>query len=252
MQKQYLESISDIEDKSVELGIPPRGFISNTGLRFYVRPTLRSLALRMGREKANSVTREVISLFSKEPTARDIFLMRLQVDENFRKEQWRKYKSNDTRTPNEQFEHGMTFLYRAFDWRGMTTPEKLTPVLEVALQKLEDTWKNSPDTMAGTALLDLYGYIPNRLNLSQKAMPFTEEFLKFVDQNYTYSQFQKAKKQDFPLTFPWQPSNVPPEKRYLVYGILSERWSRLYSKNNNELRLLIKWKQGLRQYVPSV
>jgi hypothetical protein len=102
--------------------------------------------------------------------------------------------------------------------------------------------------MTGALLMDAYR---ESYTQSKKPLPFTEEYLKFVDPKYTYSAFVKAKLSGF-TTGVLDGRSIPLEKKYPVTDILGERWSIIASgRESKESRLLERWWRALGKQLPA-
>jgi hypothetical protein len=238
----------EIEKKTSILGTPPCGFVSRSGLRYYVRPQFRSISIRLRLGNPEMLLNEIRSAYKNAPMAQDVYLIRLQADRLFRLEQWLKYKSYAGNDHVELFRRGMVLLYRAFEWRVIADKDTLKAILINAEQDLQSAWQKSPDIMKGAALIDIYGFVPNLKVFADKSVPFTEEFLNFVDPDYSYPQFVKARNEGFAIEFAWNPNKIVKERRYPVCGIIGERWSLMGGKSSedSQVKLLEKWMKSLR------
>jgi len=223
-----------------------------TGLRLYVSPEYRPFCVAIRAGKVAEVLPAIRTAYQQRPGAQDLYVIRVQADPTFRREEWRRYRELKGKDAVARFRRGVTLLYLFYEWRSAPPPEETTALIEEATADLEFAWRKDPSVMAGAVLMDAYDVpVPGRARV--RAVPFTEEFLRYLDPEHAYDAFQKARASGFSATSGSLP-DVSRDRIYAVTGTIGERWSLLNgaskTQQSKEAQVLEKWWRGLGRQLP--
>ena len=230
----------------------PYGYIAMTSLRLYVSPPYRPMCAKLYKGKVNQALPEIKDAYKANPTSQELYVIRSQADADFRRQEFKHYQDMkaDKMTTDDHFRRGVNLLSLSHEWLYAMPIGKAQTVYNDAATDLEYCWLKKPTVMVGAVLLDTYGATFSTLR--SKAIPFTEEFLRFVDPKSAYPALVEAKARKFTDT-PATLDGLTTQQAWLVTAILGERWCllKLAPKNHlAEIQVLEKWWRDLSKQIP--
>ena len=172
---------------------------------------------------------------------------------DFLRGEYDRFCRADATTVDDRFHRGVTLLCLHIDWMAGHSADYANTLLAAPTADLEYCWRTRPNKITGAVLLDAYS---NTFIDSDKALPFTESYLRFVDPDVAYPAFARARADNFAHA-PAALTGIAPDRLWVVTGTLGQRWALLERRNQRnhhkadpETQTLERWWRALRKQLP--